>query len=143
MGTAAVIAAVVSPLRFVVVEAVFGPHATSCSEVMEFAGARMPRQATGKKCVDDGGWLDRSYSAEFTMPREDVVARLQEAFPRVRHHVTECSGNSCAVAGCEWDTCFSNSREDSAPTGQAAIVQLEVRYEDRDSARVQLKAFNI
>ncbi|MFF4161524.1 hypothetical protein [Streptomyces sp. NPDC001678] len=138
-----VVAAAAGLVRYVLVDALLAPHATSCSEVMDFAGARMPQQATGKKCVDEGGWLDRVYSAEFTMPREDLVATIQEAFPRVRHHVTECSGNTCSVAGCEWDTCFSNSHEDSKPSGKAAIVQLEVRYQHGNSARVQLKAFNV
>ncbi|GHC45297.1 hypothetical protein GCM10010507_20660 [Streptomyces cinnamoneus] len=81
MATVGDIAAVAGLFSYVIVVPLFVPHATSCSEVMRFAGGRMPQQATGRKCINEGARLDCTYSAEFTMPREDVVARLKEAGP--------------------------------------------------------------
>ncbi|AZQ69826.1 hypothetical protein EKH77_00030 [Streptomyces luteoverticillatus] len=108
----------------------FIPHAASCGEVMEFAGGHMPQQATDKKCVNEGAWLDRTYSAEFTMPREGVAARLREAFPRVDDG--DCAG----------DLCLWSLRQSDKPAGQAAIVELSVNYQSQNTARVKLSAFN-
>ncbi|MFC4518376.1 MULTISPECIES: hypothetical protein [Streptomyces] len=107
----------------------FIPHAAPCSEVMKFAGGRMPQQSTDKKCVNEGAWLGRTYSAEFTMPRDNVVARLEEAFP----------GTGTGDCG---PICLVRYEEERRSTGQASVLELDVRYEGQDTARVKLQAYN-
>ncbi|MBB5123042.1 hypothetical protein AF335_12140 [Streptomyces eurocidicus] len=120
-------------VRSVVTGEIFEPHGTGCGKAVSFAGGRMPEGATDRKCVDDGGWLNQGYTVEFRMPREDVAARLREAFPRTR----QVSGFSSA------DLEFTNSQETDRPAGEASHVELEVTYEDEDTASVRLRAFDV
>ncbi|MFI9163519.1 hypothetical protein [Kitasatospora aureofaciens] len=109
------------------------PTAVSCSEVMKFAGASMPAQATGASCSDSGGWRDRGYTAEFTMPRTNLAQRLTTAFPRMRLTGDRADGLD-----------FSNSQEtnETRPSGQAVFLDLKAAYTTEDAARVTLQAFN-
>ncbi|MFH8382671.1 hypothetical protein ACH4E7_17230 [Kitasatospora sp. NPDC018058] len=109
------------------------PSAVSCSDVMKFAGASMPAQATGASCTDTGGWMDRGYTAEFTMPQTDLAQRLTTAFPRVRLTGDRAEGLD-----------FANSQEtnEARPSGQAMFLELKATYTAGSTARVTLEAFN-
>ncbi|MCD9143642.1 hypothetical protein [Streptomyces albireticuli] len=135
-----VTAVVLAPLCFVGLVAyevlsgkAFEPHKTGCAEATGFAGGRMPEEATDKKCVDDGGWLDQGYTVESRMPREDVAAKLLKAFPRTRQ----------LPDSYEWDLEFTNSQETDRPAGGASHIELGVDYEEDGTASVTLRAFNV
>ncbi|MFD9598609.1 hypothetical protein ACFWA9_38410 [Kitasatospora sp. NPDC059973] len=110
------------------------PKRAGCSEVMEFAGASMPAQATGASCTDTNSLMDRGYTAEFRMPRADLAASLTAAFPRVRQVETYGPGLR-----------FANSQETDGtrPQGQAMFLELDVTYEDDATALVRVKAFDV
>lgn len=114
---------------------VFEPHKASCKKATAFAGGRMPEGATDEKCMDDGGWMDRGYTAEFRMPRENVAAKLLEAFPRTRDTSAPATGTDSGGLS------FSNAPETEIPADQASNITLEVTYEDETTALVTLKAF--
>ncbi|MGV9271584.1 hypothetical protein ACWDRR_43860 [Kitasatospora sp. NPDC003701] len=105
-----------------------------CSEVVEFAGASMPAQATGASCTDTNSLMDRGCTAEFRMPRADLADRLTAAFPRVRP--VETYG--------PWLR-FVNSQEadGTRPQVQAMFVELDVTYEVDAAALVRVKAFDV
>lgn len=109
----------------------FVPQPTGCSEVAEFAGGRMPEEATDKKCLDDGGWFSRGYTAEFRMPRKDVAARLTRAFPRVTVGYEQPDKLRLSVPG-----------QSEPSQDQAQCVYIDVTYEDAVTALVKLQAFN-
>ncbi|MFJ9441429.1 hypothetical protein ACIRRH_06090 [Kitasatospora sp. NPDC101235] len=110
-----------------------GPARTGCSKVLAFAGGSLPAEAAGASCTDDGSWQEEGYGAEFRMPRADLAARLTEAFPRVRQDAASASGLSFS----------SDGAAGTHPSGQAAVVRLNVTYDDTETARVSLRAFNL
>ncbi|MFJ7910238.1 hypothetical protein [Kitasatospora sp. NPDC096204] len=111
-----------------------GNLGADCSKVMVFVGGSMPADAREIHCRNNGGWLDRSYTAEFRMPRTDLAARLAEAFPRVRPGTAYGPGLS-----------FSNSQEpnEARPSRQAMTVYLNAEYDSDGTARVKLQAFDV
>ncbi|MFD8707393.1 hypothetical protein ACFV1W_33230 [Kitasatospora sp. NPDC059648] len=110
-----------------------GPTAADCSEVMAFAGGKLPAQATEVHCTDKGGWQDRGYDADFRMPREDLAQRLSTAFPRVR-----LTGGT--TAGLDFGNALA---PDAKPPGdQAVTVHLKAAYDGDGTALVRLQAFN-
>ncbi|MFJ8626771.1 hypothetical protein ACIRD3_28585 [Kitasatospora sp. NPDC093550] len=110
------------------------PGAADCEEVMAFAGGKLPAQATGVHCTDNGGWQDRGYLAEFRMPREELAQRLTTAFPRVR-----VTGDG--AKGLDFGDALGPQAK--PPGGQAMTVRLRAVYDGDGTALVKLEAFDV
>ncbi len=140
LGRAVVTTGIVVPLLLIAscvnsfLEDPFPAHSTGCSEVVQFAGATMPEEATDKKCVDGGGWSDRGYTVDFRMPRTpDLTARILEAFPRTALHGEEAGK---LHFGIDFD------REKTKPEGLSTYLYVDVTVEGGDTALVHVQAFN-
>ncbi|GHF72834.1 hypothetical protein GCM10010218_62540 [Streptomyces mashuensis] len=107
----------------------FPPRPTRCTKVEDYAGGRIPEEATDVKCLDTSGWQDTSYTAEFRMPRKDVAARLVRAFPRagIRHGQVD-------------KQMLPPSAQNDSAGGEASSVYIDIAYEGTDTALVKLEA---
>ncbi|MEV0641842.1 hypothetical protein AB0I77_44365 [Streptomyces sp. NPDC050619] len=114
------------------------PETVPCSEALDFGGARLPAGAQIVGACEEQGWQDIAYSATFRMPRADVRDWLTHTYPDAPAPETEFCADEDA------DLCLDLGYADHLPdTVDADAVQVNVVYEDADTALVRFSAFTV
>ncbi|MEU5280384.1 hypothetical protein AB0G87_28680 [Streptomyces asoensis] len=105
-----------------------------CAEALAFGGARMPAGAEDATCTVQS-WLDTNYQADFRVPRAGVSAWLADAYPEAPP-----PGGPGTQACHGVDYCFQLDVT-GHPGAQAYVVNVNVTYENAETARVRYSAF--
>ncbi|OQR63742.1 hypothetical protein B6E66_12415 [Streptomyces maremycinicus] len=105
-----------------------------CAEALAFGGAELPAGTRDADCTVQS-WLDTNYQAEFRMPRAGVSAWLAQAYPEAPP-----PGGPGTEACHGVDYCFQIDVT-GHPGAQAYVVNVNVTYENAETARVRYSAF--
>ncbi|MFD9394369.1 hypothetical protein ACFWBB_27645 [Streptomyces sp. NPDC060000] len=106
-----------------------------CAEALAFGGAELPSGAQDAECTVQS-WMDTNYQADFRMPRADVSAWLTDAYPEAPE--PGGPGTQACVHGSDY--CFQLDVTEH-PGADAYYVNVNVAYENAETARVRYSAF--
>ncbi|MGW0946100.1 hypothetical protein ACWD4O_26680 [Streptomyces sp. NPDC002623] len=106
-----------------------------CAEALAFGGAKLPTGAKDAECTRES-WLDTNYQADFRMPRAGVDAWLTDAYPEA----PEPGGPGTEACAHGTDYCFQLDVTEH-PGADAYYVNVNVTYENAETARVRYSAF--
>ncbi|MEU7070759.1 hypothetical protein AB0B30_08070 [Streptomyces narbonensis] len=96
-----------------------------CAEAMAFARGRLPAGAEDARCTERH-FQDSFVTADFRMPRAEVAPWLAATYPTGTTEPT-----------CKQDLCVDVSYD------QLLYVDVQVTYEDGDTALVRVEAFDM
>ena len=97
-----------------------------CDKALAFARAALPEGARDARCTG-AHWQDTYVTASFRMARAETVPWLSATYPAARRAVS-----------CDTDLCLRAEYGDT----DLAAVDVDVTYEDGDTALVRLRAFD-
>ncbi|MEH0445266.1 MULTISPECIES: hypothetical protein [unclassified Streptomyces] len=106
-----------------------------CAQALAFGGAELPTDVRDAKCTVQS-WLDTDYQADFRMPRGGVSAWLTDAYPEAPRP----GGPGTEACGSGVDYCFQLDVT-QRPGVEAYYVNVNVTYENAETARVRYSAF--
>ncbi|MEV3989981.1 hypothetical protein AB0J57_13860 [Streptomyces sp. NPDC049837] len=98
-----------------------------CTDALAFARATLPDTARDARCTA-AHWQDTYVTADFRMPRAEAKRWLSATYPAAERSVS-----------CETDLCLRAEWDDA----DLAAVDVEMTYEDGDTALVRLRAFDL
>ncbi|MEU9419845.1 hypothetical protein [Streptomyces sp. NPDC048272] len=106
-----------------------GKAPVSCGEAVRFLqAAHPPETARNKKCTR-GQWQTTWYNIDFQTSRAEAEAWLRTTYPDARVH------RDCFEA----DLCASPAAPaDGSDNGNADYLSVDIRFEERDSAHVNV-----
>ncbi|MEU7021214.1 hypothetical protein ABZ990_11230 [Streptomyces sp. NPDC046203] len=114
------------------------PEPTDCAQVMDWAGATLPKSARSARCTE-ATWLDVHDQADFRMPAAEVAGWVAGTWPAVEVEPQGCDMDA--------DFCVDLDAENSPIAwydGEGpAAVNVSVRYEDGGTALVLVTAYTI